>query len=329
MTHAVLARRGALSGAILLAGCLLLAACSGGTHSSGTTSSGYARSAASSGGAIAEPAPAQAVNGAGFAQQSAASSEGQHAAVTAGLAPLSQGIVYTATMTVRSANVAAAARKITGIVVAAGGYTSDEHLMTGTPGKTGETVSVTLKIPVPAYQSVLAELSSPALGKQISMQQQATDVTQQVANVNSLVTSQEDAISALQGLLKRAASVPGLLQVQQQISFDESTLNSLLAQQRALDHETSYATVSMTLVSPVHKAVHKKAAQHGFLSGLSAGWRALRHATAWVLTALGAALPFLIVIVVLGGIGYGGWRRFGRRKGSPAAGPTPAGPTAS
>jgi len=229
-------------------------------------------------------------------------------------------------MTVRSANVAVAARHIASIVAAAGGYTSDEHLVAGTPGKTGETVSVTLKIPVPAYQSVLAELSSPALGKQISMQQQATDVTQQVANVNSLVTSQEDAISALQGLLKRAASVSGLLQVQQQISVDESTLNSLLAQQRALDHETSYATVSMTLVSTVHPVAHKKAAQHGFVAGLAAGWRALKRATTAVLTALGAALPFLIVVVVLGGIGYLGWRRFLRRKGEPtAAGPTAAG----
>ncbi len=246
------------------------------------------------------------------------------------LTPVGQSIIYTATMTVRSTNVAAAARKITGIVVAAGGYTSDEHLVAETAGKTGERVSVTLKIPVPAYQSVLSQLSSPALGKQISMQQQATDVTQQVANVNSLVTSEEAAISALQGLLKRAGSVSGLLQVQQQISSNESTLNSLLAQQRALDHETSFATVSMNLVSPVHKVVHKKkVTQHGFLAGLGAGWRALRHATGLVLTALGAVLPFLVVIAALGGIGYAGWRRFGRRKGSPTAGPTPAGPTAT
>ena len=249
--------------------------------------------------------------------------------MTAGLASISQSIIYTATMTLRSADVAAATRKITGIVAAAGGYTSDEHLVAGTRGKTGERVSVTLKIPVPAYQSVLSQLSSPALGKQISMQQQATDVTQQVANVNSLVASQEAAISALRGLLKRAASVSGLLQVQQQISGDESTLNSLLAQQRALDHETSYATVSMTLVSPVHKFAHKKVvARHGFLAGLATGWRGLRHATAWVLTVLGAALPFLVVIALLGGIGYAGWRRFGRRKGSATGGPTPAGPTA-
>jgi hypothetical protein len=263
----------------------------------------------------------------GQSSRSSVSGAGTSSTVTAGLAPTTQSIIYTASMTVRSANVAAAVRQIASIVTAAGGYTSDEQLVSGTPGKTGETISITLKIPVPAYQSVLGQLSSPALGKQIAMQQQATDVTQEVANVNSLVTSEQDAISALQGLLKKAASVSGLLQVQQQISADESTLNSLLAQQRALDHQTSYGTVSMTLVSPaVHKVVHKKTTKHGFVAGLAAGWRALKRATSAVLTALGAALPFLVVVVVLAGIGYLGWRRFLRRKaGPPEAEPTAAG----
>jgi hypothetical protein len=325
MTHAVLARRGALSAAILIAGCLLLAACSSG-NSASSASSAVGRAAPALG-------PANGVQGYGASGAANAGSGGSSAAhsaaVTSGLAPTGQSIIYTASMTVRSANVAAVARRVATVVVAAGGYTSDEQLVSGTPGKTGETINITLKIPVPAYQNVLAQLSSPALGKQIAMQQQATDVTQEVANVNSLVSSEEAAISALQGLLQKASSVSGLLQVQQQISADESTLNSLLAQQRALDHETTFATVTMTLVSPpVHNVVHKKATQHGFVGGLAAGWRALKRATAAVLTALGAALPFLVVIMVLGGLGYLGRRRFLRRGARPAqTGPTPAGPT--
>jgi hypothetical protein len=326
MTHAVLARRGALSGAILIAGCLLLAACSNGGGINASSASGV-------GAPASRALPAGTVNGAagGQSYSAAGSSAGSGASVTSGLAPTGQSVIYTASMTLRSANVAAVSRRVSAIVVAAGGYTSDEQVASGTPGKTGETVDITLKIPVPAYESVLAQLSSPALGKQLAMHQQATDVTQEVANVNSLVSSQEAAISALQGLLKKAASVSGLLQVQQQISADESTLNSLLAQQRALDHETTYATVSMTLVSPpTHAVMRKKTTRHGFVGGLAAGWRALKHATAAVLTALGAALPFLIVIFVLGGVGYLIWRRFLRRGAAPTeAGPAAAGPTES
>jgi hypothetical protein len=260
------------------------------------------------------------------------SGQGKVAVQTAKLAPASQSIIYTASLTVRAANVCAAAQRAVAIVAAAGGYTADSQLTCAAPGRTGRTVSLTLKVPVAVYQQVLGQLSSPALGKQLSMQQQATDVTAQVADVNSLVASEQDAITALQGLLKRAASVSGLLQVQQQISDDESTLNSLLAQQRALDRETTYGTVTMTLVSPPHAVAHKKkkpTPRHSFLTGLAAGWRELRHATAWVLTAFGAALPFLIVVVVLAGIGYAGRRRLIRRRAMPTvAGPaTVAGPT--
>jgi len=271
--------------------------------------------------AVAEPAPANGfTDGSGVAGGKGAGGSGSRTALTAGLTPAGQSIIYTASITVQSANVAAAARQIAGIVVAAGGYTSDEHLVSSTKDKTGERISITLKIPVPAYQNVLAQLSSPAIGKQLAMRQQATDVTQEVANVDSLVTSEQDAIAALRGLLRRASSVGGLLQVQQQISQDESTLNSLLAQQRALDHATSYATVTMTLQSQVHKVVHKtKPSRHGFVAGLAAGWRAFKRATTAVLTALGAALPFLVIASVVGGIGYAGRRRFGRRKAEPTA----------
>ncbi len=314
MTSTVVVRRGAFGAAILLTGCLLLAAC-GGTGSASP----------SVGGSESRPfAPAQpnAVNGA-VGQPSRAATGGSatasSAGLTAGLTAANQSIVYTASIEVRAANVTATARRITGIVESAGGYISAENAGSAGPGGTGRTIDITVKIPVPAYQAVLGQLSAPALGRQLSMHEQATDVTQEVANVNSLVTSQQDAIAALDGLLQHAASVTDLLQVQQQISADESTLNSLLAQQRALNDETSYATVTMTLVSPP-PVVHKKPTTHSFLTGLLAGWHALRHAAGWTATALGAVLPFLAIAAVLAALGYAGRRRYVRRRiGPPAA----------
>ena len=327
MQRTVLARRGALTSAALISGCLLLTAC-GSSNTSSNASSAVPGPATGH-----LPAERSLNAAAGFGATAAAPpdrAEGKAAVQTAKLAPASQSIIYTASLTVRAANVSAAAKRATSIVVAAGGYVADEQANSARTAKTGRTVNLTLKVPVPAYQEVLDQLSSPALGRQLSMQQQATDVTQQVADVDSLVTSEQDAIAALQGLLKRAAGISGLLQVQRQISDDESTLNSLLAQQRALDHETTYGTVTMSLVSPRHAALHKRkrVSRHSFLTGLAAGWRALRHATALVLIALGAALPFLVVVAVLAGIGYASRRRFIRRRaGPPAVGPTTAEPT--
>ena len=114
-----------------------------------------------------------------------------------------------------------------------------------------------LKIPVASYPATLGQLAS-RLGTQLSLQQQAQDVTQQVADVNSQVTSDEAAIAQLRALLSHAGSVGDLLSVQNQINDEESSLESMQAQQRALSHETSYATVTLTLLGPKAKPlVHR------------------------------------------------------------------------
>ena len=315
MNRGVLTRPGALTGIAIIASGLLLTACSTAGNSPGTASSAIGRVPVGS----ASGNMAGSASGGGPAVPTPARPAGLKATQTAKLVPVSQSIIYTASLTMRSKTVTANAQRAIAIAVAAGGYTADEHA-TSSHGRRGPAVVLTLKVPVPGYQAVLTKLSSPAFGTQLSMKQQATDVTQEVADVNSLVTSQEAAITALQGLLRHAASVSGLLQVQQQISEDESTLNALLSQQRALNHETSYATVTMDLVSPLRPAPAKKPAHRGFGAGLAAGWHALGRATAWTLTALGAALPFLVVAAVVGVAGLLGWR-YRQRRGT---GPTPA-----
>jgi hypothetical protein len=239
---------------------------------------------------------------------------GQPASVQAArLVPASQSIIYTASMTVRVPNAATAASAAVTDVTAAGGYTAAEQAQATGSGTQRPTVSLTLKVPVASYPAALRQLS--ALGTHVSLSQQSTDVTEQVADVSSRVTSEQDAIAQLRTLLKRAGSVGGLLQVQDQISSDESSLESLLAQQRALSHETTYATISALLLGPrPHRAAHHHAGRRSFLSGLATGWRGLRHATAWVLTALGLILPFAVVLAILGGLGYAGWRRLSRRR---------------
>jgi hypothetical protein len=180
---------------------------------------------------------------------------------------------------------------------------------------------MTLKIPVAQYDSVLAQLKG--LGRKISFNSRAVDVTQEVADVASRVTSAQSAIKQLRALLSHAGSVTQLLTVQQTINRQESDLEALLAQQRALAHETSYATVTAVLVGH-HAQVappKPKRSSPGFLAGLKGGWHALVTIVGWLVTVLGSVLPFLIPIAVLVGIGLEGRRRLARKKARPASEP--------
>lgn len=291
---------------------LLLAACSASSAGRGTASSaGRALQAA--------PAPRKALHAAG----SAGSSSGTLVALSA------QDIIRTADLRVRvkkATTPAAQANVASALVTGVGGYVSGEQDLMP-PGGSSPQVTLQLKVPSARYGAVLARLA--ALGRQLSESQHATDVTQRVADVGSRVASARAAIRQLRALLRKAGSVSALLSVQNEINTQESNLEALLAQQRALARQTSYATVTLVLIghrqpTPVQ---HKKEHVPGFLAGLRAGWHAFALAVGWLLTALGSLLPFLILAAALAAIAIAIRRRLGRRRQPPAPEP-PATPAA-
>ncbi len=194
--------------------------------------------------------------------------------------PATESIIYTASVTVRTAHLTQAAARATQLARAAGGYVSSENTALNRAHPDRSTVSLQLKIPVSAYQATLGALSTQ-LGARLAMSQHAQDVTQTVADVTSRVTSAEAAISQLRSLLRHAGSVGSLLTVQNQINAEESGLESLLARQRALAHETSFGTVTLLLVAPAATQHKKHPAAGGFIGGLKAGWHGLVRSVTW------------------------------------------------
>jgi hypothetical protein len=312
----------AATAGILLLTAVAAAACSG----SAASSSADDRSAAVSSAAASAPGASgfsAATGSAAEAAPGSPSSGGSASAASAAkLVPSGQQLIYTAQLTVRAASVATAVSRATSVVRADGGYVSSENATAG-PGQPSQARAiVTFKVPVAGYQPALASLSGGGLGTQLALTQQAQDVTQQVADTASRVASDQAAIGQLRSLLKRAGSVAELLSVQNQIDAQESDLEAMLAQQSALDGETAYATLTLTLVGP--KAVvtpAKQAPPPGLAGGLSRGWHAFRVTVSWLLTALGAAAPFLGAVLVIGGLAWWGRRRLRGRRRQPAADP--------
>jgi hypothetical protein len=309
--HGVVA--GLIISSVLLGGGMFLAGCSGGSSSVASSSEAAGQAAAANQPARAAAPSAAAIGGSG----------GQGGTgTTARLAPASS-IIYTAQLTVRARDVSSAAAQAAQIAGSAGGYVSSETVTVNPDHPSEATATVQLKIPVAAYSATLGQLGH-RLGSQLALQQQAQDVTQRVADVNSQVASDQAAIAQLRALLSHAGSVGDLLSVQNQINSEESNLESMQAQQRALSHETSYATVTLTILGPKAKPVlHRPKAPPTLAGGFGAGWHALRVAVSWTLAFLGAIAPFAVVLAVAGYVVYRGRRWLNRRR--PTAGPASPG----
>jgi hypothetical protein len=288
-----------------------LAGCSSGGSSSGSTSAEGAGVPASG-----HAPPAAAAPSAAGAAGSAASGAGTgQAASAARLAAAGQQIIYTAQLTVRARDVGTAVSRATSIVSQAGGYVSSENASSDPNHPSQATATIELKIPAALYAATLGELAGGGLGTQLSLQQQAQDVTQQVADVASRVASDKAAIAQLRALLAHASSVGDLLMVQNQINSEESDLEAMQAQQSALNRETAYGTVTVTILGP--QAVRhpsKPKPPPGLSNVLGAGWHAFRVTLSWLLAIIGAVLPFAAVIAALGAAALWG-RRWLRARG--------------
>ncbi len=195
----------------------------------------------------------------------------------------------------------------------------------------GTTMSITLRVPVATFGSVMDALAgiAPIAGRQISTQ----DVTAQVVDIGSRVETMKASVAQGRLLLSKADKIGDVIAIESEVNQREADLESLQSQQAALAGQTALSTITVVLrgsVSGVKRAVVAPkpvppAARSGFLGGLANGWDAVRHLGHAVLTVVGTLVPFLPVFAVVV-LGFLYWQRRIRRTGEPALVTQPADP---
>ncbi len=231
------------------------------------------------------------------------------------LAPVTgRAVIYTAGLGVRAKNVSDAAARAKQLVAGAGGYVETE-----TAASDPVTANITFKIPADRYAATLDQLAS-RLGTRLSLHQQAQDVTQEVADVDSRVKSAQATLASFRKLLDRAKTVGEVLNVEQELASREADLESLQTRQKALAQQTSYGTVTLQLEAPGVPAIKR---QGGFMGGLQSGWGAFMASLSGLALVLGWLLPFLALAAL---ITLPAWRlsrpirRYVERRQAPAPG---------
>ncbi|MGC9381868.1 DUF4349 domain-containing protein [Streptomyces sp. MH13] len=273
----------ALAG-LLLAAALALTGCSG---AGGTSDSG----AAADGAAPQEDSRA---NGRAESRAGAAGGEADGAKATAPPELAPAHVIRTASLTVRvkdAPKALEAARTATGN---AGGYVGDETTTRDDEGH--ERTEVVLRVPVERYEEVLDELEGA--GTLLERRSQAEDVTEQVVDVESRVTSQRASVARIRELMDRATKLSDVVALEGELSSRQAELEALLARQAALKDRASLATITLSLSeTPVERA--EKDDGPGFADALAGGWDAFVTMLRWVAVALGAVLPFAAVAALL------------------------------
>ncbi|TML38388.1 MAG: DUF4349 domain-containing protein [Actinobacteria bacterium] len=105
--------------------------------------------------------------------------------------------------------------------------------------------SVTLRVPEPSFEAVLNQVR--ALGKVDSVSTQGQDVTAQYVDLQARIDALEAARQRHLAILAKASAIGDILAVQQQIDGLQSQLEQLQGQQKVLDDQTRYGTLTVAV----------------------------------------------------------------------------------
>lgn len=199
-----------------------------------------------------------------------------------------------------------------GVITALRGQIASEDTTSNSDGRITQ-ANLVLKVPTASYDLAIDRLSG--LGKRTSIHQESSDVTEQVVDVDSRITTQRASLARMRSLLAKANTIGEIVAVESELTRREGDLEALLAKQKNLSLQTELATLNLTLAEKGKTPEVAKAEGHGFLSGLRDGWDAFTATFSALATALGAILPFLIALLL---IGYPLWRFRGRFRRTPA-----------
>jgi hypothetical protein len=218
-------------------------------------------------------------------------------------------VARTASVALTVPDVEAAATKLRTLASAMGGVVTTENLVSKVDAEGISTPTSTMVISVPSdrLDSTLEQLKS--MGTITTRLISSEDVTTQVADVASRINALEGSIARLNELSKKAGSITELTQLESELTRRIEERDSLRAQQKALAGRVAQSPITISLQTP--EAV-VEAEIPGFLSGLTAGWNALVTSSRVLLTIVGAILPF-VALVALIGIPVVLWRRRVRR----------------
>jgi hypothetical protein len=266
-----ISRTTAALAAVLAAG-IVLSGCSAGADYSG----------ASDGGSTAERAPL-AVDAADTA------SDGEQNAAAA-----DQALVITGTVTITADDPIAASEKATAIALAAGGRVDARTEYAPRDGDAGS-ATLTLRVPADAVEDVRDQLKQ--LGTVEETDFSSVDVGTQQRDLDTRITTLRASIARYTSWLADADTTADLIQLEQAIAERQNELESLEAQQRALDDKVAMSTITLQLRSVA--LAPPPDGPDNFWEGLVVGWNGFVAFWGGVAVALGVGLPWLVVLGVV------------------------------
>lgn len=204
-------------------------------------------------------------------------------------------LISTGTVSLRSEDAAKARADAQLVVAQYRGSVTEEETITSDDGDV-EMARLVLRVPSGQFDEVMKALEKT--GELISSTSGSEDVTTQVIDTEVRIRAQRKSLERVEVLLARARNLQEIVAIEAQLTRRQADLDSLESQQAWLEDQTSQATITVHIEQAAEGTDTDGAG--GFLGGLRDGWSGFVAMLGGLALALGFALPFLGLVLLLG-----------------------------
>ncbi|MBI5404033.1 MAG: DUF4349 domain-containing protein [Ignavibacteriae bacterium] len=206
-------------------------------------------------------------------------------------------IIKTGTMGIEVDKYDDAALKVNEIVKKYGGYVSNTTSSQNSSGKKQGTL--TLKVPADKYESLVAETGT--LGKVMTQNINANDVTEQYVDLEARLKTQKELEQRLIKLLaEKTARLTDVVEVEQKLAAVRQVIESIDGKMRYMRNQSEMSTLTLSLYEP---AILTTSSGGGFFyelgQSVKKGLRGFTDILAGMITVFIALLPVIILIVII------------------------------
>ena len=228
-------------------------------------------------------------------------SEGEQAQVVSAEFPEGQMIARDAQLGLAVEDVTTAAAEVRAAAVAADGWVVSEEVR---PDRGPEVfdghATLVVSVPSTSLDTTLEKLGPT--GRVTSSTISSLDVTQDYRDTTTRIETLESSITRVRALMEEATDIEDVVLLEDELARREADLDVLKAHAKGLegDVERSSITVTLTETDPAEPVQTVDDEPTGFAAGVAGGWDAFLGGVTFLLTAIGALLPFAAVVAILG-----------------------------
>jgi hypothetical protein len=223
-------------------------------------------------------------------------------------------IARTVSLSIAVKDFATARASLDSILLRHRGYAA--QLSAATAENAPRTLQASLRIPAPELAAALAELK--ALGRVESETQSGDEVTQQHTDLAARIQNSRETEERMRAILEqRTGKIEDVLQVEEEIARVRGEIESMEAEQQALEHRVDFASVDLQLAEEYKAALNPPSASisnrlhNAFVGGLRSAAEML---LGFVLFVEESGPVLLIWLAILGVPVFLLWRRYRRVK---------------